>query len=64
MNKWDEMYQTAKAVQNERKISDYIEAGSVAAAIFTAEGKIYTGVCIGTEKLELHAELVENYSFN
>ena len=48
MNKWDEMYQTAKAVQNERKISDYIEAGSVAAAILTAEGKIYTGVCIDT----------------
>ena len=48
MNKWDEMYQTAKAVQNERKISDYIEAGSVAAAILSAEGKIYTGVCIDT----------------
>ena len=48
MNKWDKMYQTAKAVQNERKISDYIEAGSVAAAILTAEGKIYTGVCIDT----------------
>lgn len=48
MNKWDEMYQTAKNIQNERKISDYIEAGSVAAAILTAEGKIYTGVCIDT----------------
>lgn len=48
MYKWDEMYQTAKAVKNERKISDYIEAGSVAAAILTAEGKIYTGVCIDT----------------
>ena len=48
MNKWDEMYQTAKAVQNERKISDYIEAGSVASAILSAEGKIYTGVCIDT----------------
>ena len=48
MNKWDEMYQTAKAVQNERKISDYIEAGSVASAILSADGKIYTGVCIDT----------------
>ena len=48
MYKWDEMYQTAKNIQNERKISDYIEAGSVAAAILTAEGKIYTGVCIDT----------------
>ena len=48
MNKWDEMYQTAKNIQNERKISDYIEAGSVASAILSAEGKIYTGVCIDT----------------
>ena len=48
MNKWTKMYQTAKAVQNERKISDYIEAGSVASAILSAEGKIYTGVCIDT----------------
>ena len=48
MNKWDEMYQTAKNIQNERKISDYIEAGSVASAILSADGKIYTGVCIDT----------------
>ncbi len=27
---WDKMYQMAKAVQNGRKISDYIEAGGVA----------------------------------
>ena len=40
---WQEMYSAAKSVQNERKISDYIEAGSVAAS-----GKIYTGVCIDT----------------
>lgn len=45
---WNEMYQTAKAVQNNRKISDYIEAGSVAAAILSSTGKIYTGVCIDT----------------
>lgn len=48
MNKWTKMYETAKSIQNERKISDYIEAGSVAAAILTAEGKIHTGVCIDT----------------
>lgn len=48
MNKWTKMYQVAKSIQNERKISAYIEAGSVAAAILTAEGKIYTGVCIDT----------------
>ena len=48
MNKWTKMYQVAKSIQNERRISDYIEAGSVAAAILTAEGKIHTGVCIDT----------------
>ena len=45
---WDEMYQAAKAVQDGRKISDYIEAGGVAAAVLSASGKIYTGVCIDT----------------
>ena len=48
MNKWAKMYQVAKSIQNERRISDYIEAGSVAAAILTAEGKIFSGVCIDT----------------
>lgn len=42
------MYQAAKAVQNDRRISEYIEAGGVAAAVLSASGKIYTGVCIDT----------------
>ncbi len=42
------MYNAAKAVQNGRKISDYIDAGGVAAAVLSASGKIYTGVCIDT----------------
>lgn len=45
---WKEMYEAAKAVQNGRKISDYVEAGGVAAAIYSKSGKIYTGVCIDT----------------
>lgn len=45
---WNELYQAAKAVQNERKLSNYIEAGGVAAAIMSSSGKIYTGVCIDT----------------
>ncbi len=45
---WNELYQAAKAVQRERKLSDYIEAGGVAAAVMSASGKIYTGVCIDT----------------
>ena len=45
---WAEMYNAAKAVQNGRKISEYVEAGGVAAAILSASGKIYTGVCVDT----------------
>ena len=45
---WSEMYQAAKKVQNGRKISDYVDAGGVAAAVLSASGKIYTGVCIDT----------------
>lgn len=45
---WKEMYQAAKAVQNGRRISDYVEAGGVAAAVLSSTGKIYTGVCVDT----------------
>lgn len=45
---WNKMYQAAKTVQNDRKISDYIEAGGVAAAVLSITGKIYVGVCIDT----------------
>ena len=45
---WNNLYEAAKQVQNERKISDYIDAGGVAAAILSSSGKIYTGVCVDT----------------
>ena len=45
---WNDMYSASKAVQNERAISDYVEAGGVAAAVLYASGKIYTGVCVDT----------------
>ena len=45
---WETMYRAAIAVQNPRRISDYVTAGEVAAAIVSASGKIYTGVCIDT----------------
>ena len=45
---WKEMYEAAKAVQRGRKVSDYVEAGEVSAAIYSSSGKIYTGVCIDT----------------
>ena len=48
METWTKMYQAAKAVQNDRKVSEYIETGGVAAAVLSGSGKIYTGVCIDT----------------
>ena len=45
---WQEMYDAAKAVQNARKISEYVTAGEVSAAVLSESGKIYTGVCIDT----------------
>lgn len=45
---WNEMYEAAKAVQKERRISEYVTAGEVSAAILSKSGKIYTGVCIDT----------------
>ena len=45
---WAEMYNAAKAVQNGRKVSAYVDAGGVAAAVLSASGKIYTGVCVDT----------------
>lgn len=44
----EKLYLAAKAVQNERSISKYIEAGGVAVAILSASNTIYTGVCIDT----------------
>lgn len=45
---WEKLYNAAKQVQDDRKISEYIEAGGVAAAILSSTDKIYTGVCIDT----------------
>ena len=45
---WNEMYSAAKAVLNERRISEYVTCGEVSAAVLSGSGKIYTGVCIDT----------------
>lgn len=42
------MYEAARAVQGERKISEYVTGGEVSAAVLSKSGKIYTGVCIDT----------------
>ena len=45
---WNEMYEAAKAVLNERRISEYVTCGEVSAAVLSKSGRIYTGVCIDT----------------
>ena len=45
---WQEMYAAAKAVLAPRRISEYVTAGEVSAAVLSKSGKIYTGVCIDT----------------
>ena len=45
---WEEMYNAAKSVLNERRISDHVACGEVSAAVLSCSGKIYTGVCIDT----------------
>lgn len=45
---WEKMLAAALAVQNGRQISEYVEAGGVSAAVLSASGRIYTGVCIDT----------------
>ena len=45
---WKEMYDAAAAVRRERRISDYVTAGEVSAAVRSRSGRIYTGVCVDT----------------
>lgn len=45
---WTDMYTAAKKVLCERKISDYVSCGEVAAAVLSKSGRIYTGVCVDT----------------
>lgn len=46
--KWKKMYEAARAVQNGREVSERIYAGGVAAAVESASGRIYVGVCVDT----------------
>jgi Cytidine deaminase len=46
--KFEELRLIAKNTLNERRLSKLATAGSVAAAILTDKGNVYTGVCIDT----------------
>lgn len=48
MKSWKELIEKAKAVQGARKVSPFIDAGGVAAAILTESDNIYIGVSIDT----------------
>ena len=43
---WSRLYDAARAALNPRKISEWMEAGGVAAAVEAESGRIYTGVCV------------------
>lgn len=43
---WSKLYVEARAVLKPRKVSGIIEAGGVGAAIESASGRIYVGVCV------------------
>ena len=48
IHQFDPLVQAAAAVQGDRQLSQSSWAGSVAAALQTSSGTIYTGVCIDT----------------
>ena len=48
MDIWQRLYEAARAVQADRALSPFIQAGGVAAAILTHKGNIYLGVCMDT----------------
>ncbi len=43
---WEELYSRAKSLIHDKRLSPSMQAGSVAAAIMTKHGNIFTGVCI------------------
>ena len=45
---WNDLHKAAVNVLKPRDVSHMIEAGGVAAAVESASGKIYTGVCVDT----------------
>ena len=45
---WKTMFDAARSVMCERRISEYVSAGEVGAAILSKSGTIYTGVCVDT----------------
>ena len=45
---WEDLYRAARETLCPRSLSPVMEAGGVAAAVESATGQIYTGVCVDT----------------
>lgn len=45
---WEGLYSAAKGVVNPRTLSPWADAGGVGAALLSASGNIFAGVCIDT----------------
>ena len=45
---WQEMRDAAMKVIRPREVSGMVEVGGIAAAVESASGKIYVGVCVDT----------------
>ena len=45
---WEELHKATMAVVRPREVSRLMEAGGVAAAVESASGRIYVGVCVDT----------------
>lgn len=43
---WDQLYKEAMNVINPREVSEDMYVGTVASAVLTKKGNIYTGICI------------------
>ena len=43
---WKILYAAARAAQSPRRISEYVTAGEVAAAVLDEAGEIHTGICV------------------
>lgn len=46
MDIWEQLYEAAAACYAPTAVSPFVEAGHVVAALETASGKIFTGVCM------------------
>ena len=46
---WQRLYDAAKSVINFHRLSEHMSAGDVGAAVLSAGGNIYTGVCLDVE---------------